>query len=358
MHDFIKDGRFVVDLQWARNRARWLQKHQYKEESLGNIQRRIAHLLGFHSWPELTQELGDGILGKYESYQRLSKLPVKGSLPKVKRAIQKGSLYVLSQKDAERIPDLSEVINSLNFPFFDFAIQDGLIAPEFVHSETVYHAVANAKSILDVFDFVLERKRMPRPWRISDYHGNTTNTVYYDNRCSVGIVREQVIRGIPEKEAETLFAKFAREVGIDADMFRRLDLVTDDLLDRTYFDQDAEDQIGSDRSAYSEIARLLHDATEKIDSFYEPAFSPAMMYFESVRYLSWCLRLCRTDRSLLSNQDFFSLTMHIQSFVQQLVRAFGFSPNVDINDDVVWWPPNAARLCKPSENRNLSAEIR
>ena len=101
MHKFISNGRFLVDLQWAKRRAQWLKKHHYKDESLGAIQQRIAHQLGFLNWPELRQELGDGILAKYESYRRLSKAPANGSIPKAKRVFQKGSLYVLSQKDAD-----------------------------------------------------------------------------------------------------------------------------------------------------------------------------------------------------------------------------------------------------------------
>ena len=80
MPGIFKEGRFIPDFSWAQTRAKWLHKHRYQDYRLGEVQHRVACILGFRNWAELRQELEQGFAGEPRFYRALAETAVASKL--------------------------------------------------------------------------------------------------------------------------------------------------------------------------------------------------------------------------------------------------------------------------------------
>jgi hypothetical protein len=356
MYHPIYDGRLTADLGWLKERSKRLQEGPTASrlENHSAALERVAQVMGYgpRNYNDAHEELLRGVTAAAVLASELSRLQLPDWLELVGQDEEGKDWFLLSPDKVEGNPAARKTVESIGFDFWALVSEpSGPLSVYAVHVEQSGigsgYLVAGT-SALQAIDSTLFRLRCPRPWRLSDYRGETKNELYASDRLGLGLFLETRIAA--PKNAAHSFARFCREWEVDSRALVELLEVNDEIMDAAseadfHGITDFEGQRGLVESMES-LASSLHHLVDTLEEHYESSYSPALPYFESARYVHWALERTTREPGLMTAGDLLYITMIIQAHLRQL--AAPFSPLIETQRSFAY-PPNALTLPNGTE---------
>ncbi len=363
MSSSINDGRLLINTHSLSGVAKSLQRKDSRFIGKGHSETldSLARQLGFASYNEAKQELtprdvypgnltrtpswriepellSGGISAAAKKALALSEIPVS-SLTKPTGNDQTGNLwYLFTHETATSHRLLSSQIRLMHFNIFNIEMMPGFgpyLDPIF---DLDWHDkkgnpgyLIPATSLLDALDLILARNRCSRPWRITDYHGYTDNSVYFTDRQATGLYLNKSSRSVSAESVQQL-KDFISKFSINIISLVGLHDQLNNLIDSNF---NLSENMNLESFFYP-----VFEFEKQIEAFYSSAFKDALIFFEGIRYLSWVYRTIVNCPSLFTCLPWRDVGLDSAEYLQQIAQYFGGNLGQPFRD-IVFCPPNA-----------------